>query len=76
MSLQFITDSEGKTTGVFIPIKEWNKIKDKYAEINNENVDIPQWQMDEVRERLEEYDKNPTIGLNFNQAMDDIESEL
>jgi len=76
MSLQFITDSEGKTTGVFIPIKEWNKIKDKYAEINNENVDIPQWQMDEVRERLEEYDKNPTAGVNFNQAMDDIESEL
>jgi hypothetical protein len=76
MSLQFITDSEGKTTGVFIPIKEWNKIKDKYSEINNENVDIPQWQMNEVRERLEEYDNKPTIGLNFNQAMDDIESEL
>lgn len=76
MSLQFITDSEGKTTGVYIPIKEWNKIKDKYAEINNENVDIPQWQMDEVGERLEEYDNKPTISLNFNQAMDDIESEL
>jgi hypothetical protein len=32
--------------------------------------------MDEVRERLEEYDKNPTLGINFDQAMDDIESEL
>ena len=32
--------------------------------------------MDEVRERLEEYDNKPTIGLNFNQAIDGIESEL
>lgn len=34
MSLQFITDSDGKTTGVFIPINEWNKLKNKYEDID------------------------------------------
>jgi hypothetical protein len=26
MSLQYITDGNGLTTGVFIPIQEWNEI--------------------------------------------------
>ena len=30
MNLQYISDSKGKPTGVFIPIKDWNKIKEKY----------------------------------------------
>lgn len=34
MSLQFITDSDGKTTGVIIPINEWNKLKKKYKDID------------------------------------------
>jgi len=33
MSLQFISDSMGQTTGVFIPINEWNELKDKYKGI-------------------------------------------
>ncbi len=27
MSIQFISDSKGVTTGVFIPISEWNELK-------------------------------------------------
>jgi len=34
MSFQFITDSDGKTTGAFIPIREWNKLKSKYHDID------------------------------------------
>ena len=30
MSLQFIADDTGKTTGVFIPINEWNDLKAKF----------------------------------------------
>ena len=40
------------------------------------NINIPQWQMDEVNESIAEYHKNPTIASNFDQAMDDIENEL
>lgn len=33
MSLQYISDSSGKTTGVFIPISEWNELKNRFQEI-------------------------------------------
>jgi len=32
--------------------------------------------MNQVRERLAEYRKNPKSGLDFNEAMDDIEKDL
>jgi hypothetical protein len=76
MNLQYISDSRGQTTGVFIPIEEWNNLKNKYKDIEQEEVDIPQWQKKIVKERLVEYNKNPGTAMDFNTAMDDIESEL
>lgn len=37
---------------------------------------IPQWQIDQVRERSAQYLKNPSIGLDFDAAMKQIEDEL
>jgi hypothetical protein len=37
---------------------------------------IPQWQIDQVRERTSEYLKNPSIGRDFFEAMKEIEDEL
>lgn len=48
MSLQYISDSTGKTTGVFIPITEWNELKTKYKGIEQEEITIPDWQINEV----------------------------
>mgnify|MGYP006284975693 FL=1 len=76
MNLQYISDSSGQTTGVFIPINEWNDLKDKYKGIEQEEIDIPQWHKDLVRQRLEEYRKNPGSAMDFDTAMDDIEKEL
>lgn len=76
MNLQYISDSTGKTTGVFIPISEWNELKAKYKGIDQEQIDIPAWQMQEVRERLDDYNNNPKQALDFNTAMDDIEKDL
>jgi hypothetical protein len=76
MNLQYISDSSGRTTGVFIPINEWNDLKDKYKGIEQEEVDIPQWHKDLVRQRLEDYRKNPGSAMDFDAAMDDIEKEL
>lgn len=76
MNLQYISDSTGKTTGVFIPIKEQDELKSKYKGIEQEEVDIPAWHMDVVRKRLEDYKKNPDQALDFDTAMDDIEKEL
>lgn len=76
MNLQYILDSKGQTTGVFIPINEWNDLKSKYKDIEREGVDIPEWHKDLVRQRLDDHKKNPDSALDFDAAMDDIEKEL
>lgn len=76
MNLQYISDSNGQTTGVFIPINDWIKLKNKYKGIEQEEFDIPQWHKDIVSERLEDYRKNPDSAMDFDSAMDDIEKEL
>jgi len=76
MNLQFISDSTGKTTGVFIPIKEWNELKSKFKGIEQEDIDIPAWHMDVVRKRLGDYKNNPGQAMDFDTAMDDIEKGL
>jgi len=76
MNLQYISDSEGKTTGVFIPISEWNKLKNKYKGIENEEIDVPQWHVDIVRERIEHYKKQSGNSADFDSSMDEIEKEL
>jgi len=48
MNLQFISDSIGETTGVYIPIKEWNELKSKFKGIEQEEIDIPQWHKDKI----------------------------
>ena len=76
MNLQFISDSTGKTTGVFIPINEWNELKSKFRGIEQEEIDIPDWHKDIVRQRLADYKKNPGQALDFETAIDDIEKHL
>jgi len=41
-----------------------------------EEFQIPQWQKDEVLNRLEKYKENPTQTLDFDSMMDEIEKEL
>ncbi len=76
MNLQYILDSKGQTTGVFIPINEWNDLKNRFKEIDREDIDIPDWHKDLVRQRLDDYMKNPGSALDFDVAMDDIEKGL
>lgn len=42
----------------------------------NKEISIPQWQIDQVRERSAEYHKNPSLGLDFDEAMKQIEDDL
>ena len=76
MNLQFISDSAGKTTGVFIPINEWNELKSKFKGIEQEEIDIPEWHKEIVLQRMAGYKKNPGQAIDFDEAMDDIEKYL
>ena len=76
MKLQYISDSSGQTTGVFIPINDWNALKGKYQGIEQEEIDIPVWHMELVKMRLEDYKNSPEQALDFKNAIDGIEKEL
>ncbi len=80
MSLQFIQDNKGNTTGVYIPIEEWQSLKTKYngleqKEIEN-NVELATWQKNILDERLNDYYLNPSDVIDFDKTIDDIEKSL
>ncbi|MBW8332968.1 MAG: addiction module protein [Prolixibacteraceae bacterium] len=76
MNLQFISDSKGQTTGVFIPINEWNELKNKYKGLDQDEMEIPSWHMDILMVRIADYEKNPEQALDFEKTMDEIENKL
>lgn len=80
MTLQFIHDHQGNTTGVFIPIEDWQTLKTKYAELQIEEVqkgpDLGPWQKDIIDERLNTYYKNPSDIEDFEHVLKKIESAL
>ncbi len=80
MTLQFIHDNRGNTTGVFISIEEWQSLKTKYADLQKEEaknmVELASWQKQIIDERLSDYYKNPMDVADFDKTIDDIEKNL
>ena len=71
MNLQYISDSTGQTTGVYIPIQDWEKLKEKITELEKEEnkmIEVPEWQKDIVRQRLKDYKKNPDKVLDWDKV--------
>ncbi|HWY34925.1 MAG TPA: hypothetical protein VNX68_09775 [Nitrosopumilaceae archaeon] len=80
MTLQFIHDNKGNTTGVFIPIEEWQTLKTKYTDLQKEevenNIGLAPWQKKIIDERLSDYYNNPGNLSDFDKTIDDIEKNL
>ena len=80
MTFQFIHDNRGNTTGVFIPIEEWQSLKAKYTDLQKEEaenvVDLSTFQKQIIDERLNDYYKNSDNVSNFDKTIDDIENNL
>lgn len=76
MAFQFIKNSEGDTTGVFIPIEEWIELKNKYEDLAkqevNEQNQLTDWQISIVEDRLGDYYKNPNNLVDFDKAIKDL----
>jgi hypothetical protein len=75
MSVQYISDDLGNTTGVFIPIQDWNKLKSKFNGLEEEEFELPSWQKNELNDRMAEYERNPSNTISFQDAMDDLEKD-
>jgi hypothetical protein len=76
MNLQYISDSKGQITGVFIPIHDWNELVKKYKGIEQEEIAIPGWHKEIIKARLNDYQTNPEIVEAFDIAMDKIDNQL
>lgn len=76
MKIQYISDSTGQPMGVFIPIEEWNLLKNKFQGIEEENIGVPDWQIDLVKERLEDYKNDPGSPVDYDNFLNDLDKEL
>ena len=80
MTLQYIHDNKGNTTGVFIPIEEWQNLKSKYNDLQTEdfqdNIELTSWQKDIIDQRLEDYYKNPNEVIAFDVTIADIRAKI
>lgn len=76
IKLQYISDGSGKTTGVFIPISDWIKLKRRYKGIEDVAADVPEWHKQIVRERMRQHHSDPAQAQDFDQAMNDIDKDL
>ena len=80
MTLQFIHDNKGNTTGVFIPIEEWQSLKSNYPDLQKEEAEnllqLSDWQKKIIDERLNDYYNNASDVKDFDKTIDDIEKSL
>ncbi len=53
MSIQYVSNEKGKVTAVQLPIKEWERIKKQYPDIENIDAELPDWQKSLLDERLD-----------------------
>ena len=65
--IQYIANTTGETTGVYIPITEWEKLKLKFTDLENEIDIIPNWHKEILDKRLANYINNPEQALNFDR---------
>lgn len=56
MKLQIIQDSEGKATGVYIPIREWKELKKQYKDLEALEYEEPTKEqiLQEIKEAVNE----------------------
>lgn len=76
MTLQFIHDHKGNTTGVFIPIEDWQDLKEKYTDLQKEEsqniTELASRQKDILDERLDDYYKKPNDVVDFDTTIANI----
>ncbi|MBC7413169.1 MAG: hypothetical protein H7331_12035 [Bacteroidia bacterium] len=80
MTLQFIHDVKGNTTGVYIPIDDWQALKTKYSALQTEEVEntteLATWQKEVIDQRLNDYYENTNDVANFDTMLSAIEKKI
>lgn len=72
MNVQFITNSKGQTSGVFIPIEDWELIKKEL----DSKTDIPEWHKEILVDRQAKFQTGNAVLVDADAVLKDIESRL
>jgi hypothetical protein len=72
MNVQFITNSKGLPSGVYIPIEDWELIK---KELDGK-LEIPAWHKEILDNRLAKYRTGNSTILDAETAIKEIEAGL
>ncbi|MDR2232167.1 MAG: hypothetical protein LBE56_03470 [Tannerella sp.] len=59
LSKQILIDRQGIPMGIFIPIQDWNSLIIQYPDIENLDIDLPQWEKDFIDKRLDMAQRYP-----------------
>ena len=60
----------------FRGIQDWNKLKNKFIGLEEEEFELPSWQINELNDRMAEYERNPSNTTSFQEAIVELEKEL
>ncbi len=75
MTAQTIKDYNCVSTGVFIPMENWNRIKEQYPDIEKTAIDLPEWQKSILDLRLADLE-NPNKIKPIKGLYDILDSEI
>jgi hypothetical protein len=71
MAIQYVSDTDGSTIAVQIPIEDWNILKERYEL----KLEIPQWHKDIIDQRLTYYNNNPTEVTSLDNFIKELEAD-
>lgn len=72
MTPQFTYDSKGNAVGVFLPIEEWNRLKDSLPANSDE---LPQWQKDILDQRMLHLQQHPGAVMGLEDFIAEMQKE-
>ncbi len=71
MTPQFTYDNKGNAVGVFLPIEDWNQLKNNLPTDN----ELPQWQRDLLDQRMMLIQQNPINVMPLEDFIAEMEKE-
>ena len=74
--MQHLQGDNGKVTGVFFSLKEWNKIKTKYHIEEFDDITLSSEDKKQLTNRVEIYLQDPSKVTPWEQVKDDILKQL
>jgi hypothetical protein len=80
MNVQYIYDTHGKATGIFIPINEWQDFLKRYKDLQilevKDEEELKSWQKEIIDQRLNDYYENPNDVIDFEITIANVRKML